>query len=156
MRHTFGTHLSRAGVPLRTAQAAMRHSTPTLTANIYTDPRLLDVHGAVESLPTLDLNNPRKDDRGMLKATGTTGEGERKLPPLFPPDSGHGGKSESLPVRSATISDAATGKRDRSKTPEKPRKKAGFPADEETGQSVGMTGRLLNFFQARLATGPSR
>lgn len=56
MRHTFGTHLSKAGVPLRTAQAAMRHSNPALTANIYTDPKLLDVAGAVDSLPILRTN----------------------------------------------------------------------------------------------------
>ncbi len=42
MRTTFGTHLSKGGVPLRTAQAALRHSKPDLTANVYTDPR----HGA--------------------------------------------------------------------------------------------------------------
>jgi len=53
LRHTFGTHLCRAGVPLRTAQAAMRHSDPSLTANVYTDPRLLDVAGAVEMLTSL-------------------------------------------------------------------------------------------------------
>ncbi len=55
LRHTFGSLLSKAGVPLRTAQAAMRHSDPSLTANVYTDPRLLDVSGAVESLPALPL-----------------------------------------------------------------------------------------------------
>ncbi len=55
MRTTFGTHLSRGGVPLRTAQAAMRHSDPSLTANVYTDPRLLDVAGALETLPSLQL-----------------------------------------------------------------------------------------------------
>lgn len=56
MRHTFGTHLSKAGVPLRTAQAAMRHSDPSLTANVYTDPKLLDVAGALEALPLLRAN----------------------------------------------------------------------------------------------------
>ncbi|MFO0493402.1 MAG: tyrosine-type recombinase/integrase, partial [bacterium] len=55
LRHTFGTHLSKAGVPLRTAQAAMRHSDPSLTANVYTDPKLLDVAEAVASLPDLPL-----------------------------------------------------------------------------------------------------
>lgn len=55
LRHTFGTHLSKAGVPLRTAQAAMRHSDPSLTAKVYTDPKLLDVAGAVASLPDLPL-----------------------------------------------------------------------------------------------------
>lgn len=53
LRVTFGTHLCAAGVPLRTAQAAMRHSKPELTANIYTDPKLLDVAGALNALPAL-------------------------------------------------------------------------------------------------------
>jgi hypothetical protein len=33
----------------------MRHSDPSLTANLYTDPKLLDVAGAVASLPDLPL-----------------------------------------------------------------------------------------------------
>jgi integrase len=55
LRTTFGTLLSKGGVPLRTAQAAMRHSDPSLTANVYTDPKLLDVHGALDALPSLPL-----------------------------------------------------------------------------------------------------
>ena len=55
LRTTFGTHLSRGGVPLRTAQAAMRHSDPRLTADVYTDPKLLDVMGALDALPVLPL-----------------------------------------------------------------------------------------------------
>ncbi len=51
LRHTFGTHLARAGVSPRIAMAAMRHSTIELTMNVYTDPALLDVAGAVEKLP---------------------------------------------------------------------------------------------------------
>jgi hypothetical protein len=31
----------------------MRHSDPSLTANVYTDPKLLDVAGALEALPRL-------------------------------------------------------------------------------------------------------
>lgn len=34
----------------------MRHSKPELTANIYTDPQLLDVAGAVDKLPTFQLS----------------------------------------------------------------------------------------------------
>ena len=56
LRHTFGTLLSKGGVPLRTAQAAMRHSDPSLTANVYTDPQLLDVAGALDVLPRLPLD----------------------------------------------------------------------------------------------------
>lgn len=55
-RKTFGTMLSKAGVPLRTGQALMRHSKPELTANVYTDVRILDTHGALDGLPTFSLN----------------------------------------------------------------------------------------------------
>ena len=56
LRHTFGTHLARAGVSPRIAMAAMRHSSIELTMNVYTDPALLDVAGAVESLPSFGGN----------------------------------------------------------------------------------------------------
>lgn len=36
LRHTFASRMARAGVQLTDAQRAMRHSSPTLTANIYT------------------------------------------------------------------------------------------------------------------------
>lgn len=52
-RTSLGTHLARAGVPLRTTQAVMRHSSPTLTPNVYTDTDLLQVDAAVASLPSL-------------------------------------------------------------------------------------------------------
>jgi integrase len=55
MRTTFGTMLSVTGTMPRTAQAAMRHSDIKLTMGVYTDPRLLDVRGAVERLPSLPL-----------------------------------------------------------------------------------------------------
>ena len=57
MRHTFGTLLSKGGVTPRTAQAAMRHSKIDLTMNVYTDPKLLDVAGAMDALPALPLGD---------------------------------------------------------------------------------------------------
>jgi len=51
LRTTFGTHLAVAGVHPRVAQAALRHSRIELTMNLYTDPALLDVAGAVNALP---------------------------------------------------------------------------------------------------------
>ena len=57
LRHSFGTHLSIAGVSPRVAQAAMRHSNISLTMNTYTDARLLDTSAAVESLPSLPLGS---------------------------------------------------------------------------------------------------
>jgi len=55
LRHTFGTMLAKAGVSLQVAQRAMRHSTPTLTANVYTHLGLVDVAGAVEKLPSIGM-----------------------------------------------------------------------------------------------------
>jgi len=88
LRHTFGTLLSRGGVSLRTAQAAMRHSDPNLTANVYTDPRLLDVRGALDALPPLRL--APADAR--MRATGTSAadalpgvDAARKFAPRFAP-----------------------------------------------------------------------
>lgn len=53
LRHSFGTHLSLSGVSPRVAQAAMRHSSLALTMGTYTDARLLDTAGAVESIGLL-------------------------------------------------------------------------------------------------------
>jgi hypothetical protein len=69
LRTTFGTLLSKGGVSLRTAQAAMRHSDPSLTANVYTDPKPLDVSGALDASPTLPLD--RKGAPESFRATGT-------------------------------------------------------------------------------------
>ena len=79
LRHTFGTWLSTSGVSPRVAMEAMRHSKLELTMGVYTDPRLLDVAGAVEA-----------------QATGTEGRAGTAPParPLLrPPAVGRGGQS---------------------------------------------------------------
>lgn len=58
------------GVARRTAQQAMRHSHIDLTMNAYTDPKLLDVHGAMDALPNLPLADDLAD-RETNQATGT-------------------------------------------------------------------------------------
>jgi hypothetical protein len=52
-----GKGLKHQGQP---AQSAMRHSTIDLTMNVYTDPKLLDIDGAVDPLPALPLNCEKK------------------------------------------------------------------------------------------------
>ena len=81
LRHTFGTHLSKGGVAPRTAQAAMRHSTLELTMNTYTDPRLLDVAGALKVLPVLPLHDT---GRQRHRATGTDDLAPHLAPALAP------------------------------------------------------------------------
>ena len=85
LRHTFGTLLSKAGVAPRTAQAAMRHSSIDLTMNVYTDPKLLDVAGAMESLPALPLGDGRQTAENILSATGTNDSTALRFAPGFAP-----------------------------------------------------------------------
>jgi len=107
LRHSFGTHLSRAGVPPRTAQAAMRHSSVDLTMNVYTDPRLLDVSGAINRLPHLPLDGSLLVERRSEAATGTDGKPDsppqttgRKLVPKLVPTADVSGVSGSFPGNS--------------------------------------------------------
>src|SRR5262245_4919797 len=71
LRTTFGTLLSKGGVAPRTAQAAMRHSDIRLTMQTYTDPKLLDVRGALDALPHLPIEGMPPE---AVKATGTDGQ----------------------------------------------------------------------------------
>lgn len=61
LRVTFGTMLARAGVGLATAQRLMRHSTPALTANVYTILELTDTGAAVNALPMMEANTAEKE-----------------------------------------------------------------------------------------------
>ncbi len=104
LRHCFGTLLSRSGVAPRTAQAAMRHSTIDLTMNVYTDPKLLDIHQAVESLPAMPLNPPEwqtNRDAIAVNATGTNDSKPRRFAPAFAPTPDNSSKSLSNAVKAA-------------------------------------------------------
>ncbi len=71
LRHSFGTLLSKGGVTPRTAQAAMRHSDIALIMTTYTDPKLLDVQGALDALSSLPLADSPTPKREAIRATGT-------------------------------------------------------------------------------------
>ncbi len=70
LRVTFGTMLATSGVAVRTAMVAMRHTDIRLTTRVYTDPRLIDMDAAVNSLPKI-AGEDQKQERA--KATGTDG-----------------------------------------------------------------------------------
>jgi hypothetical protein len=84
LRTTFGMLLSKGGVAPRTAQAAMRHSDIKLTMGVYTDPKSLDVRGALDALPALPLQAERSEAEAV-RATGTDDEAARRFVPGFVP-----------------------------------------------------------------------
>jgi hypothetical protein len=109
LRHSFGTLLSKGGVTPRTAQAAMRLSSIDLTMNAYTDPSLLDVHGALGALPTLPLVSEQTDTARTLKATGTDDLGHSPLAPNVAPTADKPSQSGAIPVKSTdTTADVQT------------------------------------------------
>lgn len=58
LRVTMISHLAINGVPLAVAQKLARHSTPVLTANVYTHLGMADLKRAVESLPSIKDLSP--------------------------------------------------------------------------------------------------
>jgi integrase len=112
LRHTFGTHLSRGGVAPRTAQQALRHGSIELTMQTYTDPKLLDVVGALDVLPSMPLDDSPHSQR--QKASGTDGT---LLVPMLVPNAGNNSASganadnrrELCGAGETPISDAADG-----------------------------------------------
>ena len=116
LRHTFGTLLSKGGVMPRTAQAAMRHSTIDLTMNVYTDPKLLDVHGALDSLPALSLDGERRSIPQTAKATGTDDLPASPFAPAFAPTTVKPCKSGSIADKSPSPGKSQTAARPRGAT----------------------------------------
>jgi hypothetical protein len=53
LRHTFATSMARAGVPLSHAQAALGHSDPKLTAQVYTHLQAEDLRGSLAAMAEL-------------------------------------------------------------------------------------------------------
>jgi hypothetical protein len=127
LRTSFGTHLSKAGVEPRTAQAAMRHSDIGLTMNVYTDPRLLDVAGAVERLPDLPL---AAGDRTAAKATGAgTDAGAAGASPQLPPQLPLPAELSSKFLVTAGNNAKADGEIQKQKNPQFSKENQGFSGD---------------------------
>ena len=78
--HSLGVTLScRFNLQILLAFDARRGSTIDLTMNVYTDPRLLDVHGALNALPKLTL-----DAVASARRTGTD-DSRGEFAPAFVP-----------------------------------------------------------------------
>ncbi len=153
LRTSFGTLLSKGGVAPRTAQAAMRHSKIDLTMNVYTDPKLLDVYGALNSLPSLNLDLPPSTERQTMRATGTDDHDATPdirhpvslVAPVVAPNSGKRGQSVSLVVHASDDADERPAQRVSDENPVKPSKKALSAGFANKALTVEARGRQLNF-----------
>ena len=93
MRHTFATMLTTSGVLPRVAQEAMRHSTIELTMKRYTDPKLLDIASAIESMPAFPSRSANRDGS---QPRGHRSKPSRELTPTLTPNSVQGSQNLSL------------------------------------------------------------
>ena len=139
LRHSFGTLLSKGGVAPRTAQAAMRHSTIDLTMNVYTDPKLLDVQGALDALPSLPLHDAPRSQRESVKATGTDGKRANPVAPPVAPATDFRGHSESFAVIASGNADRRTTRKANAENITIPSEKALPAGFASKASQVGMT-----------------
>lgn len=101
MRTTFATMHSKGKVSPKVAQLAMRHSDIRLTMEIYTDPKLLDVAGSLNSLPAL---NPAKDSGSTKESQdeASQSDDESWFVPLLVPNVARVSPKRSSGVKSAS------------------------------------------------------
>jgi integrase len=76
-RHTFISNLGRAGVPITMAQKLARHSTPALTANVYTHLGMNEKADAICTLPPPEIPTPFQD----ATIDQADGDGVKKVAP---------------------------------------------------------------------------
>jgi len=72
-RHSFITWLSMSGAPVKVVQTLARHSTPVLTMNTYTHPKMADSRLALESVPVVRALNDDEKDVANARIAGTEG-----------------------------------------------------------------------------------
>ena len=128
--------MSSAGVAPRTAQAALRHSDIDLTMNTYTDPKLLDVKGALDSLPKLSLGDGFPEDHIDAEESTGTDVASRTLAPTLAPTTDNSSISESTADKRAASSNPsslADEERERDDLAENKREKVGAGNRIRTG-----------------------
>ncbi|MBL8815962.1 MAG: site-specific integrase [Planctomyces sp.] len=140
LRHSFGTLLSKGGVAPRTAQAAMRHSDIGLTMNVYTDPRLLDIEGALDALPSLPLIDDPSPQRELMKATGTEGRRSDFVAPDVAPTSDVSSQNMAFADTSARIAAVGDPALQNAENLEISSKKALFAGFANKASEIGVTG----------------
>src|SRR5260370_743286 len=78
-----------------------------VTMHVYNDPRLLDIHGAVDVLPALPLSGGQGNIPNVAKATGTDTLPTFAVAPAVAPPTDFSSKSESIPGHRSAFADLA-------------------------------------------------
>ena len=87
--------------------------------NVYTDPKVLDVAGAMEALPNLPLTDGNQREQIAVKATGTDNSGPSRLVPNLVPAADKSKKLTSVSGNQARWDDLQSEGQETQKTPEK-------------------------------------
>ncbi|TXT38593.1 MAG: hypothetical protein FD138_328 [Planctomycetota bacterium] len=103
-------------MPLRVAM--MRHSSIDLTMNVYTDPRLLDVQGAVDSLPQISMTTEPNKNRQRM-AAGAENFSPSAVAVLVAVPTDFSSDSQSTAVTYSVISSEMSGSPEMQRTPQK-------------------------------------
>ena len=83
LRHQYISNLAAAGVHPKTAQTLARHSTITLTMDLYTHLGLCDLTSSVNALPAV-FSKAEEREACNLKLTGTENGGSCEVPTVVP------------------------------------------------------------------------
>jgi hypothetical protein len=118
----------------------MRHSDIGLTMMTYTDPKLLDVQGALDTLPSLPLDDDPSSERELTKATGTVGKRSEFVAPPVAPTPVIRGQNRASADTSPTIANVGGSSLRSPENLAKPNKKASPAGIADKASQVGMTG----------------
>ncbi len=98
--------------------------------NVYTDPKLLDVSGALDELPPLSLTTGPDKTPERVSHTGTDDPGILQLAPVLAPGTVKTRQSVSAGDTLSKIDETAVGNFAKPQTAENPTKKGSFPRIE--------------------------
>jgi hypothetical protein len=105
--------------------------------NVYTDPRLLDVQGALDVLPALPLDSGQSASHEALRANGTDTYGRCAVAPLVALTDDNPAKTVTIGDKMGTIGTASTSTGSIAASPESTMKKGTFTLSVNVPSKAG-------------------
>ncbi|MBI5761430.1 MAG: hypothetical protein HZA46_23215 [Planctomycetales bacterium] len=113
--------------------------------NVHTDPKLFDLHGTVESLPSLSP----ADSRNVMAATDTDNVRPSAVAPTVALTSDFSCNSESTADTTVSTRQPSAAVTNLNATASGVNEKSSLTTGVNEPEEIGMTERLLNFFRVR-------